>query len=627
MKIRDMRKRLQLTQADLAERMGTTQQTIARWETGKTELSIQQLKDLAVELSCSVSDLIGRSGTKAADRSPQFACVDHEMPYGALSLTIESETREYPIDEAVRSSILEQLSRFDIRQASHGGNRWIVAATLNNRLLLINARHVKELELVSDDAEAMPSFAHPEVYASISNIDTETLSAAMQAKIKEEFEDLDLDQIDRIASCFEVIFEGAASTETFFLTPDVAVELEAVSMFADEVAENAFLLVEEEGFYRARYINLSRAMKRAAIYLRVSTDGQTTENQRLVLERVAERSGWEVVEVYEDHGISGAKGRKERPAYDRLCKDANRRRFDVVMAWSVDRLGRSLQDLVSFLGDLHAVRVDLFLHQQGIDTTTPAGKAMFQMMGVFAEFERAMIQDRIKAGLDRARANGKRLGRPPVDTSKRAEVLQAREQGLSVRRIAERVGLSTGVTKAELSPWRALVRRRRARNPENPFWSSVEARWGKVVENARQELARYDGGVAMNRNHRQACEEIVRVADDVEPHIVAETALAMIMMQQDRPSRFRSDDAFWHQLSRRVRGLTDLNVGEWYDHKTAKVKRVYRDIPAKTSALLGKTLAEIFGLPGVLLAKKEREQAEQARREREELAGFAEALQ
>lgn len=149
---------------------------------------------------------------------------------------------------------------------------------------------------------------------------------------------------------------------------------------------------------------------RAAIYLRVSTDGQTTENQRLVLEQVAEKTGWDIVGVYEDNGVSGAKGRAQRPAFDRLCRDATRRKFDVVMAWSVDRLGRSLQDLVIFLGELRAVGLDLFLHQQGVDTTTPAGKAMFQMMGVFAEFERAMIRDRVKAGLARARANGKRLG-------------------------------------------------------------------------------------------------------------------------------------------------------------------------------------------------------------------------
>src|SRR5262245_32563431 len=132
------------------------------------------------------------------------------------------------------------------------------------------------------------------------------------------------------------------------------------------------------------------------------------------LREIAGRMGCEIVKVYKDHGISGAKGRDKRPAFDALCRDANRRQFEVVMAWSVDRLGRSLQDLVAFLSELHALRIDLYLHQQALDTTTSAGKAMFQIMCVFAEFERAMISERVRAGLARARGEGKRLGRPPI---------------------------------------------------------------------------------------------------------------------------------------------------------------------------------------------------------------------
>src|SRR5215471_16731386 len=104
--------------------------------------------------------------------------------------------------------------------------------------------------------------------------------------------------------------------------------------------------------------------------------------QERELREIAGRTGCEIVRVYKDHGISGTRGRDKRPAFDKLCRDAARREFDVVMAWSVDRLGRSLQDLVGFLSELHALKIDLFLRQQGLDTTTPAGKAMFQMMGV-----------------------------------------------------------------------------------------------------------------------------------------------------------------------------------------------------------------------------------------------------
>jgi DNA invertase Pin-like site-specific DNA recombinase len=150
--------------------------------------------------------------------------------------------------------------------------------------------------------------------------------------------------------------------------------------------------------------------KRVAIYVRVSTDGQSVENQKRELEAVAVRHGWTVVEVFADHGVSGSKDK--RPALDRIMKGVARKDFDMVAAWSVDRLGRSLQHLLGFLGELKAKGVDLFLHQQGLDTSTPAGKAMFQMLGVFAEFERAMIVERVHAGLRRARAQGRRLGRP-----------------------------------------------------------------------------------------------------------------------------------------------------------------------------------------------------------------------
>jgi hypothetical protein len=123
-------------------------------------------------------------------------------------------------------------------------------------------------------------------------------------------------------------------------------------------------------------------MKRVGIYIRVSTDGQTTANQRRELEAVAARSGWEIVGIYEDAGISGAKGRDRRRGFDRLLKDATARKIDMVAAWSVDRLGRSLQHLLGFLNELQALGCDLYLHQQALDTSTPSGRAMFQMCGV-----------------------------------------------------------------------------------------------------------------------------------------------------------------------------------------------------------------------------------------------------
>jgi DNA invertase Pin-like site-specific DNA recombinase len=181
--------------------------------------------------------------------------------------------------------------------------------------------------------------------------------------------------------------------------------------------------------------------------LRVSTLDQTTANQERELRAVARRAGWEVVKVYRDHGISGTKGRDKRPAFDALHRDATRRQFDVVMAWSVDRLGRSLQDLVGFLSELHAAGVDLFLHQQGLDTTTPAGKAMFQMLGVFAEFERSIIQERVRAGLRRAVDEGKQLGRPKIAPAVEKQIQTLLRTGKGMLAIAKDVGVGSGTVQ------------------------------------------------------------------------------------------------------------------------------------------------------------------------------------
>src|SRR5690349_16391554 len=194
--------------------------------------------------------------------------------------------------------------------------------------------------------------------------------------------------------------------------------------------------------------------RRVAVYLRVSTSEQTTENQRRELEAVAVRHGWHVACVFEDAGISGAKGRSARPGLDAMMKGVARRDFDMVAAWSVDRLGRSLIDLLDFLRELHAKGVDLYLNQQGIDSTTPSGKAMFQMMGVFAEFERAMIRERVVAGLQRARAEGTKLGRRRIEeTDPKAvtAIRAARANGTGIRRIAANLGVGVGTVMRVLN--------------------------------------------------------------------------------------------------------------------------------------------------------------------------------
>jgi len=195
---------------------------------------------------------------------------------------------------------------------------------------------------------------------------------------------------------------------------------------------------------------------RAALYLRTSTLEQTTENQERELRAAAARLGHEIADVYADNGISGAKGREKRPQFDCLHRDAVRRRFDIVMAWSVDRLGRSVQDLVAFLSELHASRIGLYLHQQGLDTTTPSGRAMFQMMGVFAEFERAMIAERVRAGMARAKVtgtkSGKAIGRPSIDPRRREAIRLAYQAGgIGLRGVAAQFGVSVATVRRCLS--------------------------------------------------------------------------------------------------------------------------------------------------------------------------------
>ncbi len=183
--------------------------------------------------------------------------------------------------------------------------------------------------------------------------------------------------------------------------------------------------------------------KRVAIYARVSTDGQTVENQTRELRAVARRHGWKIVETFTDNGVSGAKGRAQRPGYDRLCQAVTRREVDLVACWSVCRLGRSLQHLVTFLGELQAKGCDLYLHVQGLDTSTPSGRAMFAMLSVFSEFERSMVSERTRAGMRRAKAAGKHIGRPrEVSPLKARLILADRKAGQSYRKVAKRYGVS-----------------------------------------------------------------------------------------------------------------------------------------------------------------------------------------
>src|SRR5262245_14371430 len=203
---------------------------------------------------------------------------------------------------------------------------------------------------------------------------------------------------------------------------------------------------------------MAKSAKRAALYVRVSTDHQSVENEIRELRQVAERRGWQVVETYQDAGISGSKGRGQRPGLDAMLNDASRRKFDVVMAWAIDRLGRSLIDLLGTIDHLQEVGVDLYLDQQNIDTTTPHGKLLFQITGAFSEFERSMIRQRVRAGLnvikDKLARDGKfeskrgivrtKLGRPGAEPDKIERARRELAKGIGIGKVAREVGLGVG---------------------------------------------------------------------------------------------------------------------------------------------------------------------------------------
>ena len=184
-------------------------------------------------------------------------------------------------------------------------------------------------------------------------------------------------------------------------------------------------------------------MKKVCLYSRTSHSDSNPLNQINELKEVANRNGWTIVKEFVDAGISGAKGRDKRPQFDAMLKSAMKKEYDLVMFWAVDRASRNLTHLVQMMDDLHSKQVGMYFHQQAIDTTTPAGKAMFQMCGVFAEFERGILSERVKAGLNRARIDGKTLGRP-IKVANIKAIVEGRNNGKTIRQLSNEHNLSIG---------------------------------------------------------------------------------------------------------------------------------------------------------------------------------------
>ncbi len=185
--------------------------------------------------------------------------------------------------------------------------------------------------------------------------------------------------------------------------------------------------------------------KIVAIYARVSTDKQTAENQLQELRCLCARLGYRIYKKYVDQGISGAKGRNDRPALDAMLNAATQRKFDMVMCWSIDRLGRSLQHLIEILNELQALKIDLFFQQQSMDTSTPSGRMIFSVFAAIGEFERNLIRERVIAGQNRAKANGVKLGRPSkMNDGMRTAVKLLRDKGMGIKQIAKQLQVRVG---------------------------------------------------------------------------------------------------------------------------------------------------------------------------------------
>lgn len=178
-----------------------------------------------------------------------------------------------------------------------------------------------------------------------------------------------------------------------------------------------------------------------AIYARVSTEDQNLENQLEQLKGYCDRMDYEIYDIYKDK-ISGSK--ESRPGFNKLMQDSRKKRFDAVLCWKLDRLGRSLEHLISIIKEWKKRGIDLICYQQNIDTTNASGKLMFQIIGAFAEFERNMIRERTKAGLERARKQGKKLGRPSTSEYHKKKILDLYDKLGSIKKVSEQVNKSYG---------------------------------------------------------------------------------------------------------------------------------------------------------------------------------------
>lgn len=194
---------------------------------------------------------------------------------------------------------------------------------------------------------------------------------------------------------------------------------------------------------------MTKKQKSVAIYARVSTNKQKVDMQLRELRDFVKRSGWKIFDEFIDQGFTGAN--TKRPAFNEMMTAAKRRRFDILLVWKLDRLSRSLKDLINTLDELGAIGIHFISYDNNLDTTTPTGKLVFQIIGAVAEFEKDIIRERVKAGIENARQKGQRLGRPSINNEIFEKAISLRKQGLSFRNIENQLGLGEGTIRKRFS--------------------------------------------------------------------------------------------------------------------------------------------------------------------------------
>ncbi|WP_286884931.1 helix-turn-helix transcriptional regulator [Thalassospira sp.] len=257
MKIKEFRTRIQMTQSALAEQLGTTQQTIARWETGKTELSVSQLKALAVALHCSVEELVGSAIPASKQAQSPFALFKPDFPFGSLKLNTGTQTFAFPIDEQARDQLLEALRETTHQPVKPGSQRWLSARTLNNRILFINPAHCSEISLIDDNAEEMPHFTHPEVYAALEEWhqdDNRKNFEQEREDLQKAHEGMDL---ELWVKSIEVHFSNG-ETSVYLLEEETVGELIELDAYLDAIVQNQFLRVFRDSGYEHQFVNLEK---------------------------------------------------------------------------------------------------------------------------------------------------------------------------------------------------------------------------------------------------------------------------------------------------------------------------------------------------------------------------------